>query len=201
VSQVDRLIPAPGSGFSVPGVIQTDAAINPGNSGGPLMNLQGKVVGVNFAALGQGGGLAFTIPTNLVQKVVPVLIEKGNYTHPYLGFSGSTLTSDLAASIENITQDVKGVFVNTLVKGGPADKAGQQGTTLDQYGRKHGGDVIVGIDGDAISEFGQLISYLEQKKTPGDTVVLEVYRDGKILELEAVLGERPSPMSSKGAPN
>ncbi|MGH9983024.1 MAG: S1C family serine protease [Nitrososphaeraceae archaeon] len=197
VSQVDRLVPAPGSGFSVPGVIQTDAAINPGNSGGPLLNLQGEVIGVNFAALGHGGGgLGFAIPTNLIQKVVPVLIEKGNYTHPYLGFSGSTLTSDLAASIENITQDVKGVFVSTLVKGGPADKAGLQGTTIDQYGRKHGGDVIVGVDGDAISEFGQLVSYLEQNKIPGDPVVLEVYRDGKILELEAILGERPSPPSS-----
>ncbi len=200
VSQVDRLVPAPGSGFSVPGVIQTDAAINPGNSGGPLLNLQGEVVGVNFAALGQGGGLAFAIPTNLIQKVVPVLIEDGNYTHPYLGFSGSTLTSDLAASIESITQDVKGVFVNTLVKGGPADKAGLQGTTIDQYGRKHGGDVIVGVDGDTISEFGQLVSYLEQKKTPGDTVILEVYRNGENLELKAILGERPSPASSKGAP-
>ncbi len=196
VSQVGRLVSAPGSGFSVPGVIQTDAAINPGNSGGPLLNMQGQVVGVNFAGLGQGGGgLGFAIPANLVQKVVPVLIEKGNYTHPYLGFSGTTLTSDLAASIENITQDVKGVFVSTIVKGGPADKAGLQGTTIDQYGRKHGGDVIIGVDGNTIGEIEQLVSYLEQEKTPGDTIVLNVYRNGTILELEATVGERPAPVT------
>jgi S1-C subfamily serine protease len=193
VSQTGRLVPAPGVGFSIPDVVQTDAAVNPGNSGGPLLNLQGQVVGVNFAAL--QGGLGFAIPMDLIQKVVPVLIEKGNYTHPYLGFTGSTLTSDLAASIENITQNVKGVSVNTLVEGGPADKAGLQGTTIDQYGRKHGGDVIVGVDGDEIREFEQLVSYIEKNKSPGNIVVLNIYRNGHMLDLETVLGERPSPSS------
>jgi S1-C subfamily serine protease len=193
VSQTGRLVPAPRVGFSSPDVVQTDAAVNPGNSGGPLLNLQGQVVGVNFAAL--QGGLGFAIPMNLIQKVVPVLIEKGNYTHPYLGFTGTTLTSDLAASIENITQNVKGVSVNTLVERGPADKAGLQGTTIDQYGRKHGGDVIVGVDGDEIREFEQLVSYIEKNKSPGDTVVLNVYRNGHLIDLETILGERPSPSS------
>jgi S1-C subfamily serine protease len=193
VSQTGRLIPAPSVGFSIPDVVQTDAAVNPGNSGGPLLNLQGQVVGVNFAAL--QGGLGFAIPMNLIQKVVPVLIEKGNYTHPYLGFTGTTLTSDLAASIENITQNVKGVSVNTLVEGGPADKAGLQGTTIDQYGRKHGRDVIVAVDGDEIREFEQLVSYIEKNKSLGDTVVLNVYRNGHLIDLETILGERPSPSS------
>lgn len=191
VSQVGRLVPAPGVEFSVPDVIQTDAAINPGNSGGPLLNLRGEVVGINFAALQQG--LGFAIPINLIQKVVPVLIEKGNYTHPYLGFSGTTLTSDLAATIENIPHGVKGVYVNTLVEGGPADKAGLQGLTIDQYGRKHGGDVIVGVDGDNIREFEQLVSYLEANTVPGDNVVLDVVRNGTDVELNAIMGERPSP--------
>jgi S1-C subfamily serine protease len=167
--------------------------VNPGNSGGPLLNLQGQVVGVNFAALQQG--LGFAIPTNLIQKVVPVLIEEGNYTHPYLGFTGTTLTSDLAATIENITQDVKGVSVNTLVEGGPADNAGLRGTTTDHYGSKHGGDVIVGIDGDTIREFEQLVSYIEKNKSPGDSVILSVFRNGNITDVEATLGERPSPSS------
>lgn len=193
VSQVGRLVQAPGVAFSVPDVIQTDAAVNPGNSGGPLLNLQGQVVGVNFAALQQG--LGFAIPTNLIQKVVPVLIEEGNYTHPYLGFTGTTLTSDLAATIENITQDVKGVSVNTLVEGGPADNAGLRGTTTDHYGSKHGGDVIVGIDGDTIREFEQLVSYIEKNKSPGDSVILSVFRNGNITDVEATLGERPSPSS------
>ena len=193
VSQVGRLVQAPGVEFSVPDVIQTDAAVNPGNSGGPLLNLRGVVIGVNFAALQQG--LGFAIPINLIQKVVPVLLETGNHTHPYLGFSGTTLTSDLAASIENIPLGEKGVYVNTLVEGGPADKAGLQGVTIDQYGRKHGGNVIVGVDGENIREFEQLISYLEANTVPGDNVVLNVIRNGTSVELNATMGDRPSPSS------
>ena len=193
VSQVGRLVPAPEVQFSVPDVIQTDAAINPGNSGGPLLNTLGEVVGVNFAALQQG--LGFAIPMNVIQDIVPKLIEKGNYTHPYLGLTGTTLTSDLAANIENITQDVKGVVVNTLVKGGPADNAGLRGTTTDQYGKKHGGDIIVGIDGKKVTEFEQLVSFLEGNTMPGDKVMLKVLRNGTELDLDAVMGERPSPSS------
>jgi S1-C subfamily serine protease len=193
VSQVGRLVPAPEVPYSVPDVIQTDAAINPGNSGGPLLNMQGQVVGVNFAALSQG--LGFAIPMNLIQDIVPRLIEKGNYSHPYLGFTGTTLTSDLAANIGNVTDDVKGVVVNTLAKGGPADSAGLHGTTTDQYGRKHGGDIIVGINGEKITDFEQLVSYLERDTAPGDTVVLKVLRNGTELGLKAVMGVRPSPSS------
>jgi S1-C subfamily serine protease len=193
VSQVGRLVPAPGVPYSVPDVIQTDAAINPGNSGGPLLNMQGQVVGVNFAALSQG--LGFAIPMNLIQDVVPRLIGKGNYTHPYLGFTGATLTSDLAANMVNITDDVKGVVVNTLVKEGPADNAGLNGTTTDEYGRKHGGDIIVGINSEKITEFEQLVSYLEGNTKPGDMVELNVLRNGIERELKAVMGVRPSPSS------
>jgi S1-C subfamily serine protease len=190
VSQVGRLVPAPGIGFSIPDVIQTDAAVNPGNSGGPLLDTQGRVVGVTFG--GFPGGVNFAIPSDLVQKIVPMLIEKGNYTHPYLGFTGTTLTSDLAASIANITQNLKGVSVNTLVQDGPADKAGLNGTTIDQYGRKHGGDVIVAVDGDKIREFEQLVSFIERNKSPGDTAVLSVFRNGSLMDLETVLEERPT---------
>ena len=94
VSQVGRLVPAPNIGFSIPDVIQTDAAVNPGNSGGPLLDTKGRVLGVTFG--GFPGGVNFAIPSNLVQKIVPALIDEGNYTHPYLGFTGATLTSDLA---------------------------------------------------------------------------------------------------------
>jgi len=193
VSQVGRLVPAPEVPYSVPDVIQTDAAINPGNSGGPLLNMEGNVVGVNFAALTQG--LGFAIPMNLIQDIVPRLIEKGNYTHPYLGFTGTTLTSDLAENMENITDDIKGVVVNTLVQGGPVDRADLRGTTTDQYGRRHGGDIIVGINGDNITEFEQLISYLEGNTVPGDKVVLKILRNGTELNLDAVMGVRPSPSS------
>lgn len=190
VSQVGRLVPAPGIGFSIPDVIQTDAAVNPGNSGGPLLDAQGRVVGVTFG--GFPGGVNFAIPSNLVQKIVPVLIEEGNYTHPYLGFTGTTLTSDLAMSIPNITQNLKGVSVNTIVQDGPADKAGLKGTTIDQYGRKHGGDVIVAVDGNEIREFEQLVSFIERDKSPGDTVALSVFRNGSIVDLELPLEGRPN---------
>jgi S1-C subfamily serine protease len=200
VSQTGRLVPAPGVGFAIPDVIQTDAAVNPGNSGGPLLNTEGQVVGVTFAGEGQGGGgIAFAISSNLVKKVVPILIEKGNYTHPYLGFTGTTLTSDLAGTIPNITQNVKGVFVNTIVEGGPADKAGLNGTTIDQYGRKHGGDVIVAVDGKSITEFEELVSYLENNKIPGDKVLLTINRHGDTIDLEALVGARPSASSAKAA--
>lgn len=189
VSQVGRLVPAPGIGFSIPDVIQTDAAVNPGNSGGPLLDTQGRVVGVTFGGFPRG--VNFAIPSNLVQKIVPTLIAEGNYTHPYLGFTGATLTSDLAASIANITQNLKGVSVNTIVQAGPADKAGLNGTTIDQYGRKHGGDVIVAVDGDKIREFEQLVSYIEGNKSPGDKVVLSVFRNGSVIDLDAVLEKRP----------
>lgn len=112
-----------------------------------------------------------------------------------MGLTGTTLTSDLAANIENITQDVKGVVVNTLVKGGPADNAGLRGTTTDQYGKKHGGDIIVGIDGKKVTEFEQLVSFLEGNTIPGDKVMLKVLRNGTELDLDAVMGERPSPSS------
>lgn len=195
VSQAGRLVPAPGIGFSIPDVIQTDAAVNPGNSGGPLLDTQGRVVGVTFG--GFPGGVNFAIPSNLVQKIVPALIAEGNYTHPYLGFTGATLTSDLAASIANITQNLKGVSVNTLVQAGPADKAGLNGTTIDQYGRKHGGDVIVAVDGDKIREFEQLVSYIEGNKSPGDNVVLSVVRNGNVIDLKAVLEKRPQHNSTE----
>lgn len=189
VSQVGRLVPAPGIGFSIPDVIQTDAAVNPGNSGGPLLDSQGRVLGVTFG--GFPGGVNFAIPSNLVQKIVPALIAEGNYTHPYLGFTGATLTSDLAASIANATENLKGVSVNMIVQGGPADNAGLNGTTIDQYGRKHGGDVIVAVDGDKIREFEQLVSYIEGNKSPGDKVVLSVFRNGSVIDLDTVLEKRP----------
>jgi len=81
--------------------------------------------------------------------------------------------------------------VNTIVQAGPADRAGLNGTTIDQYGRKHGGDVIVAVDGDKIREFEQLVSYIEGNKSPGDNVVLNVFRNGSLIDLDVVLEERP----------
>jgi S1-C subfamily serine protease len=190
VSQTGRLLPAPNVGYSIPDLIQTDAAINPGNSGGPLLNIQGEVVGINFAGL--QGGVGFAVPSNTVMRIAPVLIEKGNYTHPSLGFAGATLTSDLAKSVQGLPANIKGIFVSTILKGGPADRAGLHGTTIDQFTQRHGGDVIIAADGRNVTRFEDLVSYIEEKKAPGEAVVLTVIRDGHSLDLKAILQARPS---------
>ncbi len=130
VSGVGRLLPGPG--FSIPNAIQTDAPINPGNSGGPLLNMQGEVIGMNTAILSGTdtfSGIGFAIPSNTITKIAPSLIKKGQFVHPYLGLSGATLTSDLAENLTGSATNLKGVYVDTITKNGPADKAGVHGST------------------------------------------------------------------------
>jgi len=196
ISQVGRLLPGGPLGFSIPDVIQTDALIDPGNSGGPLLNMRGQVIGINTAAIisGQGGfsGIGLAIPSNTVKRIVPILIERGNYTHPYLGLTAATLTSDLAQSVVGLTPDFQGILVDTITKGGPVDKAGIRGSTTDQYGKKHGGDIITRVDNQSVKRIEDLISYVELHKSVGDKITLAVYRNGQTLNLQATLQERPS---------
>ncbi len=99
VSGIGRSLPVPGGGYSIPTLIQTDATIDPGNSGGPLLNMQGEVIGMNTAAILSSNtfsGIGLAIPSNSITKIVPMLIEKGYYLHPYLGLTVVTLTSDSA---------------------------------------------------------------------------------------------------------
>jgi S1-C subfamily serine protease len=197
VSGVGRLLP--GAGFSIPNAIQTDAPINPGNSGGPLLNMQGQVVGMNTAILSGTdtfSGIGFAIPSNTITKIASSLIEKGQFVHPYLGLSGATLTSDLAENLTGIPSatNLKGVYVDTITKNGPADKAGVRGSTIDQYGKKHPGDIIVGIDGHNITRIDDLISYIDQHRFAGDNITLTVDRNGHAIDLKATLTARPSPL-------
>jgi S1-C subfamily serine protease len=193
VSGVGRLLP--GSGFSIPNAIQTDAPINPGNSGGPLLNMQGEVIGMNTAILSGTdtfSGIGFAIPSNTIKKIAPSLIEKGQFVHPYLGLSGATLTSDLAENLTGPATNLNGVYVDTITKNGPADKAGVHGSTVDQYAKKHHGDIIMGVDGHNISRIDDFISYIDQQKSPGDNITLTVYRNGHTVDLKATLAARPS---------
>lgn len=197
VGGVGRLLP--GTGFSIPNAIQTDAPINPGNSGGPLLNAQGQVIGMNTAILSGTdtfSGVGFAIPSNTITKIVSSLISRGYYIHPYLGLSGTTLTSDLADNIKGITlaTNLKGVFVDTITKNGPADKAGIRGSTTDQYGTKHPGDIIIAADGRNITRIDDLISYIDQHKSVGDNITLTVIRNGHNVDLIATLTPRPSPL-------
>ena len=193
ISQIGRLLPDPQTGFSIPNAIQTDTIINPGNSGGPLLNMNGQVIGINTAGL-FGSGIGFAIPSNAITRIVPALIENGNYTHPWLGFTAATLTSDLAESVEGLETNFKGVLVDSIVKDGPADKAGILGRITDQYGEKHGGDIITAVDGRIVNQNEDLISYIAENKEVGDKITLTIYRNGQFLDLEMTLQERPSPL-------
>ena len=195
VSGVGRLLP--GSGFSIPNAIQTDAPINPGNSGGPLLNMQGEVIGMNTAILSGTdtfSGIGFAIPSNTITKIAPPLIKKGQFVHPYLGLSGATLTSDLAENLTGSATNLKGVYVDTITKNGAADKAGVHGSTVDQYAKKHPGDIIIGVDGHNITRIDDLISYIDQHRSAGDNITLTVYRNGHTIDLKATLAARPSPL-------
>jgi S1-C subfamily serine protease len=200
VSQVKRLITAEGSNYAIPDMIQTDALINPGNSGGPLIDLDSRVVGMNTAGVlsenGGFSGIGLAIPSNAISRIVPTLIEKGNYSHPWVGISGETLTPDLTSIFQNLSRNFQGVYVQSVVKDGPADHAGLNGTTTDQYGQKHGGDIIVGIDGKKIIFLDDLVSYIEDNKKPGDIITVTALRDKSNVDLKLRLGEKPLPISA-----
>jgi S1-C subfamily serine protease len=200
IGQTRYLLSIPELGVFMPDVIQTDAAINPGNSGGPLLNMQGQVIGINIgriASVGSPGpypGLTVAVQSSAITRIVPTLIEKGIYIHPYIGLTGATLTSDLAETINGIPRNFKGILVNSIVSEGPADKAGLEGSTIDKYSRTHGGDIITAIDGYAVVRIEDLISYIEEHKFVGDNVILTIYRDGQMLDLNATLQGRPYPL-------
>lgn len=194
VSQKGRLISTEGSAFSIPSVIQTDALINPGNSGGPLLNIQEEVIGMNTAGVlsdsGGFSGIGLAVPSNTISKIVPVLNSKGNYTHPWLGVSASTLTSKLTENFENLSRDFKGVYVDLITKDGPADKAGLRGSTTDQYGDKHGMDIITAVDNHNVTYMEDLVSYLDENKKPGEKLNLTVLRNQSYLDIGVLLGDR-----------
>jgi S1-C subfamily serine protease len=194
VSQVGRLLPNREAGFSIPNVIQTDAAINPGNSGGPMLNLQGHVIGINTAiqsTTGEFSGIGFAVPSDTIKRIVPSLIEKGFFEHPWLGVSGTSVTPDIAKQI-GLPKNYKGVFVTTLVKDGPAQKAGLQEATYNAKQELKGGDIITALDGHQIRDIDDLVIYLADNKKVGDSVVIEIHRDNSVIELTTILQARPA---------
>ena len=194
ISQTGRLLANQDSKYSIPNVIQTDAAINPGNSGGPLLNIDGEVIGMNTAIqsnTGEFSGIGFAIPSNTIKRIVPTLIEKGSYDHPWLGVSGQTLNPDIAQSF-NLPRNYKGVLVSTVVKDGPAEKAGLRDAMYNADHELKQGDVIISLDGNQVNGIDDVISYIADNKIVGDKVVVSVNRDGKTLDLTATLEKRPS---------
>jgi len=197
VSQLGRLLPSQDTGFSIPDVIQTDAAINPGNSGGPLLNIKGEVVGINTAiqsAIGEFTGIGFAIPSKTVSKIAPQLIEEGEYHHPWVGISGRDIDPDLA-KILNL-KDAKGFLIVTVVEKSPADKAGLIGSSntkeIDGVTYQVGGDIILSVDGNPVRKIDDILIHLQREKSVGDEMVLEILRDGRNTNFVVLLEERPN---------
>ncbi len=197
VSQLGRLLPSQDSGFSIPDVIQTDAAINPGNSGGPLLNMRGEMVGINTAiqsGTGEFTGVGFAIPSRTVAKIVPILIQDGEYNHPWLGISGRDIDPDLA-KILNL-KDAKGFLIVTVVDNSPSSKAGLHGATetkeIDGTSYALGGDIILKVDGIEVRKIDDILIHLQREKTVGDEMILEILRDGRISEFTLLLEQRPN---------
>ena len=196
VSQIGRLLPPQDTGFSIPNVIQTDAAINPGNSGGPLLNMAGKVMGINTAiqsGTGQSAGIGFAVPSNTILKVVPVLIEEGKYSHPWIGISGKDIDPELA-KVRDLDQS-KGFLIVTVVPGSPAEIAGLKGVSeIKIIGDKEypaDGDIIVSVDGKEVRKISDILIHLQEEKSVGDEMILGILRDGEIMHITLELVERP----------
>lgn len=175
---------AVGSRYSLPEVIQTDAAMNPGNSGGPLLNLNGKVVGINFAIRSSdriNSGVGFAIPISVANRVIPALISDGVYNYPFLGIQGGSITGPLAEQ-QRLDSHIRGVYVSQVLRGGPAAQANLRAD-----------DIIVSIDGLEVRNYEDLISYLIAEKSPGDTVEIGVWRNGRNRTFAVELTSRPDP--------
>ena len=204
VSAKGRLLPDPDTGFSIPEMIQTDAAVNPGNSGGPLLNAQGQVIGLNtaiFSRTGSYSGVGFAIPSNTIAKEVPLLIKNGSYTHPWIGISGGKMTPDIIRAM-GLPANYKGVLVASVQPNSPADMAGLRGLPQgDSVRLTRGdsgnappsqlGDIITVVDGHAVRQIDDIINYIESQKNVGDNIKFTVNRNGQIMDLTATLQARP----------
>ncbi len=196
VSQIGRLLPTDNQ-YNIPDVIQTDAAINPGNSGGPLLNMRGEIVGINTAIQSNTGeftGVGFAIPSQTVAKIIPTLVEKGEYKHPWIGISGRDIDPDMAKALN--LNDAIGFLVITVVEDSPAFDAGLIGSdkTIEVDGVNYpvGGDIILAVDGIEVRKIDDILIHLQRAKSVGDEMNLEVLRDGRTTNITIILQERPN---------
>jgi 2-alkenal reductase len=168
--------------YRIGGAIQTDAAINPGNSGGPLLNASGQVIGMNTAILSQSGassGIGFAVPVNLIKKVSQALIAQGHYDHPFLGVGLKDVTT-LTARQNNLPS--AGVLIQPSDASSPVAQAGL-----------HGQGILVAVNGTPVTSSDEVISFLELKTKPGDTVTLTlVGTNGQKQDLAVQLAARPN---------
>jgi S1-C subfamily serine protease len=202
VSATKRTIQAP-DGFTIDGVIQTDAAINPGNSGGPLLDAAGRVIGINSQIETGGGGggnigIGFAVPIDTAKRLLPELEKTGRVDRGFLGVDSLTIDD----SLSDLNLPVKrGVLVQTVTPGSPAAKAGIMGgdivATLDGNQIRFGGDIITSVDGKGLRTREELARVVSEKNK-GDKVKIELVRDGKKMSVEATLAARPPQTTGSG---
>ena len=198
ISALGREMRSSNTPFSVPHVIQTDAAINPGNSGGPLLDRNGRVIAISTQIASRSGGsmgVGFGIPVNTAKQIVPELIASGSFEYSFLGISGFSLTPSLAEAMR-LPDDARGTVIAMVLEDSPAEEAGLRGGSrdwdLDSPDELLGPDVIVAINGVDVPDFSDLIEYLNANTRPGDDVDITVLREGERIGVEVTLGTRPS---------
>ncbi len=182
ISALDRKIDGYG-GVKIHGMIQTDASINPGNSGGPLLDSQGKLIGMNtmiYSNSGSSSGIGFAVPVDIINSVVPQLIKHGKVIRPGLGIGILPDHVKLRFGIE------KGVVISHIDKDGPAAKAGIQGMGQDRFGRIFLGGIILKIDEKETNNYSDIVNMLELYKI-GDVIKVEYMQEGKIKEVNVTL--------------
>jgi S1-C subfamily serine protease len=201
VSALGRVIESPDDRF-IGEIIQTDAAINPGNSGGPLLDLTGQVIGVNtaiFSPSQASAGIGFAVPVDTVRRVVPELIARGYYPHPWLGLKYVwNLNPERAEFLRDAGMDVpveEGVLLLEISSGSPATRAGLHGGQEQvRIGRTIllvGGDILTALDGEPIANGRDLLRFLDTRTTIGQTIQVTLWRDGQELTLPVMLSEEP----------
>ncbi len=194
---------ASGLTYTIPDVIQTDAAINPGNSGGVLVDIEGKLLGVTTAIespVRANSGVGYVIPSVIVEKLVPILIKDGSYQQPWIGISGRSLTPEVAEAM-GLDRTQRGALIADVTINSPADKAGLLGSAksvkIDGQDVKVGGDIITAADGQPLTDFEDLVTFLARYTSVGQTITLMVMREGKTIEVPLTLEARPSPQAAK----
>ncbi len=197
VSAIKRTVPSQNSTFTIPNVIQTDAAINPGNSGGPLLDMNGKVIGINSQIITQNGGnagIGFAVPVNTAKAIVPTLIKGEKFLYPWIGISGMNLSKNHKKALE-IEENMDGVMIVDVMIGGPAEKSdlkGYQETISDNYNSyPSGGDIILSINEIPISSMNELSSVLFENHSSGETISLSILRDLEKIKVDLELEPRP----------
>lgn len=183
------------SGILINDVIQTDAAINPGNSGGPLLDSNGKIIGINSAIISPTGasvGIGFAVPINTAKRILPELISKGRVSYPWIGASVFPLIPEFSNYLGLIAE--RGAMIMEIVPNGPADKAGLRGGNRQvRVGNSLiiiGGDVITELNSEKVNSSDDLIRRIRDHR-PGDNIKLKILRDGRFLRINVILGKKP----------